>query len=70
MGTEDKKQLWMTMCREAYEGAGFVVKEYQGFPMVEIPESFEDTVSFLDFKPPFSVSVRIYSEGAILVPAP
>jgi hypothetical protein len=62
------REEWFDQVRAAYADGGFTVKGLHGFPLIEIPESIDDTVRLLELRPPFSASCRIYEEGMIVLP--
>lgn len=60
---------WTAKITEEAQAAGFQVTEYEGFPLIATPESFDDKYRFLKFKFSMSTDKRIYSEGILIVPA-
>jgi hypothetical protein len=50
--------------------AGFSVTEFQGFPLVAVPESLAETRRLLEFETSFLCRREIWAEGLILIPQP
>jgi hypothetical protein len=61
---------WTASVIAELKAAGFEVSEYQGFPLVQRPESLEETVRLLKFETKhFPADRTIYAEGMLFVPA-
>jgi hypothetical protein len=48
--------------------AGYPVADYQGFPMVQCPKTYEETYKLLKFAQTLGCNRRIYAEGMIFLP--
>lgn len=62
-------QAWASEVTAKLSGAGFAVKEYQGFPLVKIPETHEETVRLLEFAETVGCNRTIYQEGMLFHPS-
>lgn len=69
MANTDRFKVWADEVSAQLSGAGFTVKEYQGFPIVELPATHEETVRLLKFARTVGCDRRIYAEGMLFVPA-
>lgn len=59
---------WKTTLLSELEAAGFAVGEYQGFPLVKLPEKFEDTCRLLELRTSVATDRSIYDDGMIFLP--
>jgi hypothetical protein len=65
-----KLTQWTATVIANLKAAGFEVSEYQGFPLVNRPESLEETERLLNFSViGFPADRTIYAEGMLFVPA-
>lgn len=60
---------WRAILTADLQKAGFTVKEYKGFPLVERPTAMEDGVRLIKFRGSLPADRRIYGEGMIFLPA-
>ena len=59
---------WIQETTEALKIAGFMVREWQGFPLVEMPKDFTEKVRLLKLSLPQGGVKTIYSEGMLVTP--
>ena len=61
---------WTQRLTEEYTAAGFVVKEYEGFPLVEVEASggIQEKRRLLRFRSKTPAKRSIYAEGMLLLP--
>lgn len=62
-------QEWTATVIAELTSAGFEVSEYQGFPLVKIPATMQQSVRFLKFNTTLAADRTIYAEGCLFVPA-
>jgi hypothetical protein len=65
----ERFRLWASEIRGKLTEAGFTVDEYQGLPIVKIPESHPETVRLLKFAQTVGCNRTIYAEGMLFHPA-
>jgi hypothetical protein len=62
-------KAWASEVHTKLTGAGFTVEDYQGFPIVKIPETHAETVRLLNFAETVGCNRTIYAEGMLFHPA-
>lgn len=60
---------WTATVKADLQDAGFEVSEYASFPFIATPNTFIEKVKMLKVRISVPVSIRLYKEGALFVPA-
>jgi hypothetical protein len=60
---------WTQQLKDELTREGFEVSDYQGFPLVKMPQARNEAVKLLKFKTSLSADRRIYGEGMLFLPA-
>jgi len=68
-GGNERFKAWSSEIRGKLTEAGFTVIEYQGFPVVEIPEAHTEIVRLLKFAQTVGCNRTIFAEGMLFHPS-
>ena len=61
---------WQRDTKQAIEEAGFLVGDWHGFPLIEIPTDQAEGVRLLKLSLPHGGCKTLYAEGMVVTPGP
>jgi hypothetical protein len=68
MADENLLQNWTDKVIKAVSDAGFTVKEFNGLPLVDIPQDLNESVRLLKLPLPDGGVKNLYAEGMLITP--